>query len=188
MRNTKTAADLRRHFFIRKNLHIYKIKKQEGTNMVDFSKSNWQQEFDEEQLNQILWGVEDNLTPEQIFLYADPKFNSVQMWEARTGLENGLTMEQVAVYTDPKFNDNQMTQIRLGLENGLTMEQIAVYADPKFDSTMMQEIRLGLEEKRSLEQKTQSSEGKSLSINDRLNALEAGRKLASVTVKEDIEK
>ena len=32
------------------------------------------------------------------------------------------------------------------------------------------------------------SEKKPLSIKDRLNALEAGRKLASVTVKEDIEK
>ena len=66
------------------------------------------------------------------------------------------------------------------------MEQVAVYADPKFDSTMMQEIRLGLEEKLSSVQKTQSSEGKPLSINDRLNALEAGKKLASATAKDDI--
>ncbi|RHU80738.1 hypothetical protein DXC24_15920 [Clostridium sp. OM08-29] len=68
------------------------------------------------------------------------------------------------------------------------MKQISVYADPKFDCTMMQEIRLVLEGKLSSVQKTQLSEEKPLSINDRLNALEAGRKLASVTVKEDIEK
>ena len=66
--------------------------------MVDFSKDNWQQEFDEEQFKQILQGFEAGFTLEQIAIYADPKFNSIQMWEARTGLKNGLTMEQVAVY------------------------------------------------------------------------------------------
>ena len=186
MRNTKTAADLRRHFFIRKNLHIYKIKKQEGTNMVDFSKSNWQQEFDEKQLNQILLGFENNLTPEQIAVYADPKFDNAQMRQIRTGFKNGLTMEQVAVYADPKFDSKQMEQIQKGFENGLTMEQVAGYADPKFNWNQMWKIRLGLEEKLSSVQKTQSSEGKPLSINDKLNALEAGRKLASVTAKDDI--
>jgi len=92
------------------------------------------------------------------------------------------------MYADSKFNKHQMFQIRLGLKNGLAMEQIAVYADPEFNSAMMQEIRLGLEEKLSSLQKTQLSEEKPLSIKDRLNALEAVRKLASVTVKEDIEK
>ena len=177
-----------RCFFIRKNLHIYKIKKQDGTNMVDFSKSNWQQEFNEKQLNQIILGFENNLTPEQIAVYANPKFDNDQMRQIRMGFENGLTMEQVAVYADPKFGSAQMWEIRAGFENGLTMEQVAGYADPKFNWNQMWKIRLSLEEKLSSLQKTQSSEGKSLSINDRLNALEAGRKLASVTVKEDIEK
>ena len=154
--------------------------------MVDFSKSNWQQEFDEKQLIQILWGFEDNLKPEQIFLYADPKVNGNQMFQIRLGLENDLTKDQVMMYADPKFNSAQMCEIRLGFRTGLTMEQVAVYADPKFDSTMMQEIRLGLEEKLSSVQKTQSSEEKPLSINDRLNALEAGKKLASATAKDDI--
>ena len=51
--------------------------------MVDFSKSNWQQEFDEEQLNQILLGFENNLTPERIAIYADPKFKWNQMKQIR---------------------------------------------------------------------------------------------------------
>ena len=123
---------------------------------------------------------------EQVAVYANSKFDSKQMEQIRTGFKNGLTMEQVAGYADPKFNWNQMRQIRAGFENGLTMEQVAGYADPKFEWDQMWKIRLSLEEKCSLEQKIQSSEGKPLSINDRLNALEAGRKLASVTVKDDI--
>ena len=55
--------------------------------MVDFSKDNWQQEFDEEQLNQILWGFENNLTPEQIAVYADTKFEWDQMEQIRLGLK-----------------------------------------------------------------------------------------------------
>ena len=62
--------------------------------MVDFSKSNWQQEFNEKQLNQIILGFENNLTPEQIAVYANPKFDNDQMYEIQTGFEDDLTMEQ----------------------------------------------------------------------------------------------
>ncbi|RHU80942.1 hypothetical protein DXC24_15860, partial [Clostridium sp. OM08-29] len=122
----------------------------------------------------------------QVAVYADSKFDSEQMLEIRLGFKNGFTMEQVAVYANSKFDSKQMEQIRTGFKNGLTMEQVAGYADPKFEWDQMWKIRLSLEEKCSLEKKIQSSEGKPLSINDRLNALEAGRKLASVTVKDDI--
>lgn len=55
--------------------------------MVDFSKDNWQQEFDEEQFKQILQGFEAGFTLEQIAVYADPKFDSDQMHEIRTGFK-----------------------------------------------------------------------------------------------------
>ena len=62
--------------------------------MVDFSKDNWQQEFDEKQLEQILRVGENDLSPEQTAVYADAKFDSTQMYEIQTGFEDDLTMEQ----------------------------------------------------------------------------------------------
>ena len=106
------------------------------------------------------------------------------MSEIRYGFKDGLTMEQAAVYADPKFNSDQMHEIRAGFKDGLNMGQVMTYADPKFNWKQMQQTRLKLGEL----QKTQSAEEKPLSINDRLNVLEAGKKLASVTVKEDIVK
>ena len=38
------------------------------------------------------------------------------MKQIRLGLENNLTPEQVFIYANPKFNNYQMSQIRLKLE------------------------------------------------------------------------
>ena len=39
-------------------------------------------------------GGENDLSPEQIAVYADAKFDSAQMYEIQTGFEDDLTMEQ----------------------------------------------------------------------------------------------
>ena len=62
--------------------------------MVDFSNDNWQQEFDEKQLEQILRVGENDLSPEQTAVYANAKFDSAQMYEIQTDFEDDLTMEQ----------------------------------------------------------------------------------------------
>jgi len=52
------------------------------------------------------------------------KFNDRQMEEIRKGFEQDLTMEQVKVYAKPEFKNYQMWEIRWGFKHGLTIEQV----------------------------------------------------------------
>ena len=44
--------------------------------MKELIKTKWKNNFNKEQLNQMLWGLEDNL---DVSLYAKPEFNEYQM-------------------------------------------------------------------------------------------------------------
>ena len=52
--------------------------------------------------------------------------------EILKGLDNGLTLDQVKIYASREFKPFEMEQIRLGLEHGLSEEQVKVYAKPEF--------------------------------------------------------
>ena len=52
------------------------------------------------------------------------KFNDRQMEEIRKGFEQDLTMEQVKLYAKPEFKNYQMWEIRWGFKHGLTIEQV----------------------------------------------------------------
>ena len=96
-------------------------------------------EFYDEQMEQMLWGLEAGL---DVSVYADPEFSELEMVEIREGLEVGVS---VYSYADPKFDWMQMREIRRGLEKGKVDARL--YADPKYDWGQMREIRRGLEEK-----------------------------------------
>ncbi|EEU03768.1 hypothetical protein GCWU000322_00068 [Eubacterium saphenum ATCC 49989] len=53
--------------------------------------------------------------------YANPEFDTSQMYEIRLGLENSVDVDK---YADPKFDDLQMFEIRLGLEIELKTKEL----------------------------------------------------------------
>ena len=75
-------------------------------------------EFDWKQMEQIREGLEKNL---DVSIYAKEYFNCAQMFEIKTGLESNL---DVSLYAKPEYNEHQMSQIRLGLKNNLDISLI----------------------------------------------------------------
>lgn len=92
-------------------------------------------------LKEIRLGLENDLTLEQIKIYARPEFDYSQMSSIRNGLQSGFILEQINRYARPEFSGGQMAQIYLGYRLGLTEEQISEYADPNIDVEEMDNIR-----------------------------------------------
>lgn len=105
-----------------------------------------------EQRCQVIYGLEDNFSEEQVSIYAKPEFDEFQMEQIRTGFESGLSVEQVSVYAKPEFNEYQMREIRCGFNEGLSIEQVSVYAKPEFTCVQMSEIESGFKKGLSIEQ------------------------------------
>lgn len=98
-------------------------------------------EFDNNQMEQIRIGFQNNLSTEQIKLYADPKFTSEQMEQIRYGLQDNLPTEKIKLYADQKFNQSQMGEIRAGFNSGLSIDQVKVYADPNILAEQMKKYK-----------------------------------------------
>lgn len=105
-----------------------------------------------EQRCQVIYGLEDIFSEEQVSIYAKPEFDEFQMEQIRTGFESGLSVEQVGVYAKPEFNEYQMREIRCGFNEGLSIEQVSVYAKPEFTCVQMSEIESGFKKGLSIEQ------------------------------------
>lgn len=73
------------------------------------------------------------------FITKYPSLKPGQLLEIADGLESGLTNDQIMIYADPRFLSLQMRQIKhalrsLGDKNSLnTMENILEYAKPEVD-------------------------------------------------------
>lgn len=93
-----------------------------------------------QQIFEIRTGLYEGLN---VSIYADSKYNWMQMREIRLGLEKKL---KVSFYTNSLFSHWQMKEIRLGLEAGL---DVTSYAKLIFSSTDMKEKR-----KKLLKEKT----------------------------------
>ena len=75
--------------------------------------SQWFNQFDEFQQQEILEGLKSNV---DVSIYANLEFDWRKMEQIRLGLEDNLN---VSIYAKPKFNNYQMEQIRKGLEKKL---------------------------------------------------------------------
>lgn len=101
---------------------------------------------------QVIYGLEDNLSEEQISVYAKPEFNAPQMYEIRTGLCK-LSPEQVNMYTDPAYTNDQMSMIKQGFSSyNLSIEQVSMYAKQEFSPSQMDAIISGFTRDLSIEQ------------------------------------
>ena len=69
-------------------------------------KTEWNNQFDREQLYQIKMGLEGDV---DVLIYANPAYTRKQMYEIREGLEQGL---DVSVYAKAEIDGFDMSRIR----------------------------------------------------------------------------
>ena len=102
----------------------------------NLTKTEWFNQFNEYQQEQIRLGLEDNL---DISWYAKKEFSEWKMLQIREGLKLGL---DVSLYAKPELNINQMREIKYGLIEGL---EASKYADSKLTYKEMAKIRKELQ-------------------------------------------
>jgi len=83
------------------HMRVCRIALENGIDISDNIK-----EFNNNQLNKILLGLDDNI---DIKIYADPKFDHRQMDEIRMGLRDKL---DVSTYTKSEISHKEMKKIR----------------------------------------------------------------------------
>ena len=86
------------------------------------------------EIEEILKGLDNGLTLDQVKIYASREFKPFEMEQIRLGLEHGLSEEQVKVYAKPEFSFIQMGEIRTGISDGVTVVRIMVYANPSISA------------------------------------------------------
>ena len=72
-------------------------------------KTEWINQFNKYQQEEIIKGIEDNL---DVSLFANPKFDVSQMEEIKKGLKSNL---DVSIYAKPEIPFKKMRQVRLKL-------------------------------------------------------------------------
>ena len=95
-------------------------------------KTDWINQFDEEQKTEIIKGLEKNL---DVSIYAKPEYTWQQMEEIRKGLKENL---DISWYTNPDISARAMELIRWGLEDNL---DVSLYANKDYSFKYMREIR-----------------------------------------------
>ena len=128
---------------IHNNLNIENLIKTNTFNKLTINEkesllqnSQWFNQFDEFQQEEISRGIKNNLN---ISIYAKREFNAAQMREIIEGLERNLN---ISIYAKPEYDWGQMKEIRLGLERKI---DVSVYAKSEVDWSQMKEIRKKLE-------------------------------------------
>ena len=103
----------------------------------NLTKTEWFNQFNINQQEEILKGLENNL---DVSVYAKTEFDWTQMRNIMMGLKANL---DVSWYAKKEFNFSQMNQIMRGLIKKL---DVSIYAKKEFDWSQMEQIRLGLED------------------------------------------
>ena len=103
-------------------------------------KTEWINQFNKYQQEEIIKGIEDNL---DVFLYAKRDFDWGQMLYLRLGLKDNL---DVSIYAKKEFNRDQMREIKEGLKDNL---DVFIYAKPEISWREMKQIKERLSEAKS---------------------------------------
>ena len=107
-------------------------KIQNNLSIENLMKTDWINQFDEDQQVQIRIGIKANL---DVSKYATPEYSWRQMEEIRKGLEENL---DISWYADPSLSAREMELIRWGLEDDL---DVSLYANRGYSFKHMREIR-----------------------------------------------
>ena len=94
-------------------------------------KTEWFNQFDEEQKEEILKGIKNKI---DISWYAKKDFNHEQMYKIREGLQANL---DVSVYANPEYIWEQMNIILQGLIADIN---VSLLADPNIEEYYMMKI------------------------------------------------
>lgn len=65
--------------------------------------------FDEEQINEIKYGIKNGLTDKQLKIYKNKNYSANQMREIRLGLQQGVDVRK---YLNKNLHRNEMRRIR----------------------------------------------------------------------------
>ena len=95
-------------------------------------KTDWINQFDEDQKTEIIKGLEKNW---DVSIYANPEYSWRQMEEIRKGLKENL---DISWYANPSISARAMELIRWGLEDNL---DVSLYANKGYSFKHMREIR-----------------------------------------------
>ena len=95
-------------------------------------KTDWINQFDEDQQVQIRIGIKSNL---DVSMYANPEYSWRQMEEIRKGLKQSL---DISWYANPSISAREMELIRWGLEDDL---DVSLYVNRGYSFKHMREIR-----------------------------------------------
>lgn len=95
--------------------------------------------FTPDQLDAIQVGFNEELTPKEISVFAQPEYSVGQMAQICGGFYQGLTFREVLLFANPEFNADQMFIIRDDLEDHVApFDTISLYAKPEFDVETME--------------------------------------------------
>lgn len=108
----------------------------------NLKKTEWFNQFNENQKHRIIKGLNDNL---DVSIYANPKFDVYQMKLLLTALSKNLDISHCL---NEKLDRIQMNQIIKGLENNV---DVSIYAKPEISWQEMEEIRLELLKRKNKE-------------------------------------
>ena len=84
-------------------------KRHNNSTIKKLTKTEWFNQFDEEQKEQISLGLKDNLN---VSIYAKKEFNANQMFKIKAGLDIDV---DVSIYAKPEISSQEMEEIRLKL-------------------------------------------------------------------------
>lgn len=96
--------------------------------------------FDEGQI-ELIYSTLNSLNESQISRLVNLNYNEYQMVEILWGIAWNFSIDQLFIYADKKFDCNQMMVVRYCIDGGLTDEQIKYIANPKFDFIKMMDIK-----------------------------------------------
>ncbi|MGL5020851.1 MAG: protein kinase domain-containing protein [Mycoplasmatales bacterium] len=100
--------------------------------------------FFDEQLCQIEQGKNLGFSEEELNLYANAKFNSMQMGVIKHALDENVDLEVIKLLSDEVFSSKQMWQIKRGSLDGIKLTNIKKYAKPFYNPIEMSIYRTGL--------------------------------------------
>lgn len=83
------------------------------------------QMYDERQANVMERAIQMELKPLEMDLVGQPKLNAAQMEQVLNGIKDGLSCNQVALYANPNVPASDMDIYRYGMNNGIPYDNIA---------------------------------------------------------------
>lgn len=109
-------------------------------------------DYDPFQIKQIASGYIENLTSEEVELYATPTYDSSQMVQIQIGLMKELPSDKLEILINPDYSGEEMALINDAFENGLSLEETKVIANPDLSYEQMLEVGIALEQGLSVEE------------------------------------